>query len=70
MKCCMDHNIPKECINEEIESVQKDFLNNTHRYLKIVQSIECVKYNSILRECKLECIGMERGKYQSAALLR
>ena len=66
MKCCMDHNLPKECISEEIGNVQMNRLNKTHRDVKIVQTNECAKYTSTLSDCKSECIGKTKGNYKLA----
>ena len=55
-KCCVDHGLPVECINEETQSLKTDTLNDTHKAVEIVLSDDCHEFAKILQDCKASCM--------------
>ena len=60
-KCCVDHGLPLECINEETRSLKTDTLNDTHKAVEMVFSDNCNVFAKILQDCKASC--MPPGKF-------
>ena len=56
MKCCINHGIPEQCLHEINNTKAVSSHNKTHRIVKIVNSHQCLKYTTIMKECKKNCI--------------
>ena len=61
-KCCVDHGLPVECINEETQSLKTDTLNDTHKAVEMIISDNCHIFAKILQDCKASCIPRKKGK--------
>ena len=55
-KCCVDHGLPVECINEETRSLKTDTLNDTHKAVEMVLSDNCHVFAKVLQDCKASCM--------------
>ena len=55
-KCCIDHGLPVECINEETRSLKTDTLNDTHKAVEMVLSDNCHVFAKVLQDCKASCM--------------
>ena len=60
-KCCINHGLPIECLEESVESKKMFPLNDTHHEIRLVRSENCHFYDGIMKQCKLDCI---KGKHQ------
>ena len=56
MKCCANHGIPDQCLEEMDDTRSVSKLNETHKILTIVHSNQCLQYRTIMNECKKDCI--------------
>ena len=56
IRCCVEHGIPKECLEEQDETKSVFHYNYTHKVITMVHSDKCLNYNSIMKSCKMECI--------------
>ena len=63
-KCCIDHGLPVQCINEEIKTHDVSYLNDTHSAVEIILSDDCHEFDKILQDCKDDCIPPKKGKYR------
>ena len=52
----MKHNLPKECLKESLDTKKDSQHNSTHMVITTVLSKKCHDYNSILEDCKSECV--------------
>ena len=43
-------------MNEKRETMNVSQLNTTHKVVKMVVSDECLKYKSVMQNCKSQCI--------------
>ena len=70
LKCCKDHGLPKECLEEEIATREVSRHNETHQTIRIVRSRKCQKYSSIMHECKSSCVqeGVERSTVERSTV--
>ena len=62
-KCCINHGLPVQCINEEIKTHDVSYLNDTHSAVEIILSDDCHEFDKILQDCKDDCIPPKKSKY-------
>ena len=56
IKCCSDHGMPTECLEEELETREVSRHNETHHTIRVVRSDMCHHYESMMQDCKRICI--------------
>ena len=56
MKCCANHGIPNQCLEEIDDTRSVSKINETHKIVTIVHSHQCLQYRTIMNECKKDCI--------------
>ena len=56
LKCCYDHGMPTECLEEELETREVSRHNETHHTIRVVRSDKCHHYESMMQDCKKACI--------------
>ena len=56
LKCCYDHGMPTECLEEELETREVSRHNETHHTIRVVRSDKCHQYESMMQDCKKTCI--------------
>ena len=56
LKCCYDHGMPTECLEEELETREVSRHNETHHTIRVVRSDMCHHYESMMQDCKKTCI--------------
>jgi hypothetical protein len=50
-------------MNEKRETMNVSQLNTTHKVVKMVVSDECLKYKSVMQNCKSQCIKSQSKNY-------
>ena len=56
LNCCINHGLPQDCLEEETETKKISRYNGTHHIIRIVRSEKCLRYKSIMQDCKSSCI--------------
>ena len=64
----MKHNLPEKCLEESFDTKKDSNHNSTHMLITTVISKECHKYNSILEDCKSECVDEEESPKKGRVL--
>ena len=55
-KCCINHGLPVECLEEKVESKKILPYNDSHHEIRLVRSEKCHFYAGIMKQCKLDCL--------------
>ena len=61
-QCCIRQELPLKCLKEQLESRRDSDHNETHQVSSMILSGDCQEYQTILDNCKSECMEEEKGK--------